>query len=129
MNSSSCWNRYELVTLLLLFFCQLEIAKYGQLPPLPPKSLPFMNADSSAINQRTFELGQILVRLAARADTRQAQPFRAFIDFDSHTNFSVSLHELGRGRTTVDPRFGLVGVHTVGEYLVAVFIKKQLQIH
>jgi len=120
VNSSSCWNRYEIVTLLLLFFCQLEIAKYGQLPPLPPKSLPFMNADASAINQRTFELGQILVRLAARADTRQSQPFRAFIDFDSHTSFSVSLHELGRGRTTVDPRFGLVGVHTVGEYLVAV---------
>jgi WD40 repeat protein len=78
-----------------------------------------MGADSNAIHQRTVELGQILVRLSARADTRQSQPFRTFIDFDSHTSFSVAPRELGRGRTATDPRFGLIGMGTIGEYMVA----------
>ena len=98
----------------------MEIAKYGQLPPLPSKTLPFFGADSGAVNQRTVELGQILVKLSARADTRQSEPFRSFINFDSHTSFSVSLRELGRGRTSIDPRFGLIGIGTTGDYMVAV---------
>lgn len=98
---------------------QLETAKYAQLPRLPPKTLPFMSADSASINQRTVELGLILTKLCSRPDTRHSQPFRAFIDFDVHTNFSISHHELSRGRINVDPRFGVVGLGILGDYMIA----------
>ena len=98
---------------------QLETAKYAQLPRLPPKTLPFMSADSTAVNQRTVGLGLILTKLSSRPDTRYSQPFRAFIDFDVHTNFSVTPHELSRGRMNVDPRFGVVGFVTIGDYMIA----------
>ena len=77
-----------------------------------------MSADGSAVSQRTNELGQILVKLAARVDTRCSEPFRSFIDFDAHTHFAVTKRELLRGRTSSDPRFGVVGVSTLGEAMV-----------
>ena len=77
-----------------------------------------MSADGSAIVQRANELGQALVKLAARADTRTSAPFRTFIDFDAHTHFAVSNRELSRGRTASDPRFGVVGLATMADGLV-----------
>ena len=58
--------------------------------------------------------------LSSRPDVRQSQPFRTFIDFDSHTNFAIVPHELGRGRLSIDQRFGVVGLAHFGDALVGV---------
>ena len=58
--------------------------------------------------------------LSSRPDVRHSQPFRTFIDFDSHTNFAIVPHELGRGRLSIDQRFGVVGLAHFGDALVGV---------
>lgn len=79
-----------------------------------------LSATCAQVSQRTVELGSVLDRLSFRPDIRQSQPFRTFIDFDSQTNFSVAPHELERGRTNVDQRFGLVGLAFYGDAIVGV---------
>lgn len=73
----------------------------------------------SAIRQRATELNLLLLKLCGRPDIRQSEPFRTFIDFDSHTSYTSVPHELGRGRTNIDARFGVIGLSTIGEVLVA----------
>ena len=73
----------------------------------------------SAIRQRGTELNLLLLKLCGRPDIRQSEPFRTYIDFDSHTSYASVPHELGRGRTNVDARFGIIGLSTIGEVMVA----------
>ena len=118
---SSYWSRYANVLSSHVFpDFQLEAAKYAQLPPLPAKTMPLMTPDSTAIVQRSTVLTLLLLKLCARADVRQSQPLRTFIDFDGQTSYAVTPHELSRGRTIIDARFGVVGLSNISQALVAV---------
>jgi len=90
------------------------------LPSLPSKTIPFIGIDSNGIQKRARELVALLTSLSRRPDIRQSQTFRTFLDYDSQTGLSTSPHELIRGRTTTDPRYGVVGISTIGDVMVSV---------
>ena len=72
------------------------------------------------MRDRATALTILLVRLSMRPDVRCSTPFRSFIDFDHHTGVAVTPRELQRGRTALDVRFGVTGLATFADALIAV---------
>ena len=96
----------------------MEVARFSQLPSLPPKTLAFIGPDVGTVRQRSGELHVFLRNLCSRPDIRNSEQFRNFIDFESVTSYAFIPHELVRGRTNVDARFGVVGIGSLNDSLI-----------